>query len=175
MEKQNRIAFVLLTTNLVTLTLIGCVNSKLGQFGVFLYLPGLFFLPGALYLDHLRGMPVAFVTGLLLDQQIQVTFGFHAFVLAGLHALGSRWVRGSNFRKDLSPLLFQLPANVFCFILWFFCIKMGIDSLDWSFSRLFLDFLASTIALIPLAIWVPSFAKSSMLLVKALPVETEQA
>ena len=118
MERQNRIAFVLLGVNLLTLTLLGCVNSRLGQFGFFLYLPGLFILPGALYLDHVRGMPVAFLTGLLLDQQIESSFGFHAFGLAGMHALVSGWVRGSNFRKNLSPILFQLPANILFFVIY---------------------------------------------------------
>ena len=176
MERQNRIAFVLLGANLLTLTFLGCVNSKLGQFGFFLYLPGLFILPGALYLDHVRGMPVAFITGLLLDQQIESTFGFHAFVLAGMHALGSGWVRGSNFRKNLSPILFQLPANVLCFVLWLTWIKVFENgSLDWTFGRWSVDLIASTIAMIPLAIWLPSLAKTSILLVNGLPVENEGA
>lgn len=176
MERQNRIAFVLLGVNLLTLTILGCVNSKLGQFGFFLYLPGLFILPGALYLDHVRGMPVAFLTGLLLDQQIESSFGFHAFVLAGMHALTSGWVRGSNFRKDLSPILLQLPANALCFVLWFAWIKFfESGSLDWTFGRWSVDLITSTIAMIPLAIWLPSFAKTTILLVNGLPVETEGA
>jgi len=176
MERQNRIAFVLLGVNLLTLTLLGCVNSRLGQFGFFLYLPGLFILPGALYLGHSRGMPVAFLTGLLLDQQIESSFGFHAFALAGMHALVSGWIRGSNFRKDLSPILLQLPANVLCFVLWFTWIKIFQDgSLDWTFGRWSVDLIASTIAMIPLAIWLPSLAKTTILLVNGLPVETEGA
>ena len=82
MQKQNRAAFVLLGINLLTLILLGCVNSVIGQHGVFLYLPALFFLPGALCLDNSRGIPLAFVTGLILDQQIETAFGFHAFALA---------------------------------------------------------------------------------------------
>lgn len=176
MERQNRIAFVLLGVNLLTLTLLGCVNSKLGQLGFFLYLPGLFFLPGALYLDHIRGMPIAFITGLVLDQQMECTFGFHAFFLAGMHALGTRWVQGSNFRKDYRSAFFQLPANALCFILWLAWIKIFEQgSLDWTVGRWSMDLLASTIAIVPLAIWLPSFAKSSILLVNGLPVETEGA
>ncbi len=174
MERQNRIAFVLLGANLLILTLLGCVNSKLGQFGFFLYLPGLFFLPGALHLNHIRGMPVAFLTGLALDQQIESTFGFHAFALAGLHALGARWVRGSNFRKNLSPILFQLPANILFFVLWLAWIKVfENNSLDWTFGRWSVDLVASTIAMIPLAIWLPSFAKSLLLLTNGLPEGSE--
>jgi len=176
MERQNRIAFVLLGVNLLTLTLLGCVNSKLGQFGFFLYLPGLFILPGALYLDHVRGMPVAFLTGLLLDQQIESTFGFHAFALAGMHALVSGWVRGGNVRKDLNPILLQLPANVLCFVLWLIWIKVFENGLlVWTFGRWSVDLIASTVAMIPLAIWLPRFAKSTILLVNGLPVETEGA
>ena len=44
MQKQNRAALVLLGINLLTLILLGCVNSVIGQHGVFLYLPSLFFL-----------------------------------------------------------------------------------------------------------------------------------
>jgi hypothetical protein len=121
-------------------------------------------------------MPVAFLTGLLLDQQIESTFGFHAFVLAGMYALGSGWVRGSNFRKNLSPIFFQLPANVLCFVLWLTWIKVfGNGSLDWTFGRWSVDLIASTIAMIPLAIWLPSLAKTSILLVNGLPVENEGA
>ena len=176
MEKQTRIALVLLGANLLALTLIGSVNSKLGQFGLFVYLPGLFFLPGALYLDHPRGMTVAFLTGLFLDQQVETTFGFHAFVLAGMHALCSGWIRASNFRKDLSPLLFQLPANLLCFVLWLLWVKvLQGGSLDWSLGRWSLDLLVSIFAILPLAIWLPSFARSSIVLVKGLPVESEES
>ena len=84
MQKQNKTAFVLLGVNLVIIILLGSLNSTIGQQGVFLYLPALFFLPGVLYLDNSRGIPLAFVTGLLIDQQIETPFGFHAFA-EGFH------------------------------------------------------------------------------------------
>ena len=118
MQKQNRAAFVLLGINLLTLILLGCVNSVIGQHGVFLYLPALFFLPGALCLDNSRGIPLAFVTGLLLDQQIETSFGFHAFALSIFHLLSSNWLRGVNYRKDFFTLVLQLPANLLFFVLW---------------------------------------------------------
>ena len=92
MQKQNRAALVLFGINLVVLILLGCVNSVVGQYGVFLYLPALFFLPGALCLDNSRGIPLAFVTGLILDQQIETSFGFHAFALSTFHLLSSNWL-----------------------------------------------------------------------------------
>jgi hypothetical protein len=169
-RQQNKAAFVLLGANLVTLTLLGSVNSTIGQHGVFLYLPSLFFFPGALYLDNLRGIPLAFVTGLLLDQQIETAFGFHAFALSIFHLLGSNWARGVNYRRDLVPLILQLPANLLFFILWLFWIKIFEDGqMEWAWGRWGIDLVISTLVLIPLAIWMPKFARSLLELAHLSP------
>ena len=170
MQKQNQTAFVLFGVNLVTLILLGSVNSTIGQHGVFLYLPALFFLPGALCLDNSRGIPLAFVTGLLLDQQIGTTFGFHAFALSTFHLLGSNWARGVNYRKDFVTLVLQLPANLLFFILWLLWIKIFEDGkMEWTWGRWCIDLVASTLALIPLAIWMPRFAESILGLTNLFP------
>jgi hypothetical protein len=169
-QKQNKAAFVLLGVNLVTLILLGSVNATIGQHGVFLYLPALFFLPGALCLDNSRGIPLAFVTGLLLDQQIETTFGFHAFALSTFHLLGSNWFRGVNYRKDLVTLALQLPANLLFFILWLLWIKIFENGkMEWTWGRWGIDLIASTLALIPLAIWIPRFAESLLGLTNLFP------
>lgn len=170
MPKQNKTAFVLLGVNLLTLSLLGSINSTIGQHGFFLYLPALFFLPGALYLDNARGIPLAFLTGLLLDQQIETIFGFHAFGLSLLHLLGSNWVRGVNYRKDFVTLVLQFPANLLFFVLWILWIKIFQDEvMDWAWGRWFIDLLASSIALIPLAIWMPRFVESLLDLIHLSP------
>lgn len=156
--------------NLVTIVLLGSVNSTIGQHGVFLYLPALFFLPGALYLDNSRGIPLAFVTGLLLDQQIETTFGFHAFALSIFHLLGSNWARGVNYRKDFVTLVLQLPANLLFFILWLLWIKIFENGqMEWTVGRWGIDLVASTLALVPLAIWMPRFAESLLELTNLFP------
>jgi hypothetical protein len=169
-QKQNKAAFVLLGVNLVTLILLGSVNSTIGQHGVFLYLPALFFLPGALCLDNTRGIPLAFVTGLLLDQQIETSFGFHAFALSFLHLIASNWARGVNYRKDYVTLILQLPANLLLFVLWLLWIKIFEQGrIEWMLDRWLIDLLASTLALIPLAIWMPRFAESVLGLANLFP------
>ena len=176
MQKQNRAAFVLLGINLLTLILLGCVNSVIGQHGVFLYLPALFFLPGALCLDNSRGIPLAFVTGLLLDQQIETSFGFHAFALSIFHLLSSNWLRGVNYRKDFVTLLLQLPANLLFFILWLLWVAIFESAtMEWSLGRWFTDLTASTLALIPLALWMSSFAESLLGMNRFLPERRKES
>ena len=170
MQKQNRAALVLLGINLLTLILLGCVNSVIGQHGVFLYLPALFFLPGALFLDNSRGIPLAFVTGLLLDQQIETSFGFHAFALSIVHLLSSNWLRGVNYRKDFVTLVLQLPANLLFFVLWLLWIAIFESAtMEWTLGRWFTDLTASTLALIPLAVWMSRFAESLLGMTRLFP------
>ena len=170
MQKQNRAAFVLLGINLLTLILLGCVNSVIGQHGVFLYLPALFFLPGALCLDNSRGIPLAFVTGLLLDQQIETSFGFHAFALSIFHLLSSNWLRGVNYRKDFVTLVLQLPANLLFFVLWLLWVAIFESAtMEWTLGRWFTDLTASTLALIPLAVWMSRFAESLLGMTRLFP------
>ena len=170
MQKQNRAALVLLGINLLTLILLGCVNSVIGQHGVFLYLPALFFLPGALCLDNSRGIPLAFVTGLLLDQQIETSFGFHAFALSIFHLLSSNWLRGVNYRKDFVTLVLQLPANLLFFVLWLLWVAIFENAtMEWTLVRWFTDLAASTVALIPLAVWMSGFAESLLGMTRLFP------
>lgn len=163
MHKQNKTAFVLLGVNLITVILLGSLNSTIGQHGIFLYLPALFFLPGVLYLDNSRGISLAFVTGLLIDQQIETPFGFHAFALSFFHLTGSNWIRGVNYRRDFVTLALQLPANLLVFILWFVWIKLfESGQMQWTLGRWFIDLIASTLVLVPLALWMPRFAESAL-------------
>mgnify|MGYP001223103717 CR=1 FL=1 len=174
-QRQNKALALLFVTNIIVLVLLGVINAKLGQFGVFLYLPGLFFLPGALYLDNLRGIPLAFTTGLLLDQQLECAFGFHAFALTTLHLLGTRWVRGISYRRELMPLLLQLPANLLLFLLllgWVKILENG--SQDWKMARWGSDLMFSTLLLVPLAIWVPRFTNSLLEIVRLSPLGDEK-
>tara|TARA_Y100001978_G_scaffold173000_1_gene163646 strand:+ start:847 stop:1380 length:534 start_codon:yes stop_codon:yes gene_type:complete len=172
MERQNRSVLLIFGTNLLVLTLLGYVNSRLGGYGFFLYAPGLFFLPGALYLDNLRGMPLAFLTGLMLDQMVESSFGFHAFVLCLLHLLGSKWVRGSNYRKALSPIFFQVSVNLFFFVAWLLWIKIfGDEFLDWTMGRWLGDLVVSSLILVPLAIWMPQLCRKLLVIAKSHPVE----
>jgi len=175
-QKQNKTAFVLLGVNLVTIILLGSLNSTIGQQGVFLYLPALFFLPGVLYLDNSRGIPLAFVTGLLIDQQIETPFGFHAFALSFFHLIGSNWVRGANYRRDFVTLSLQIPANLLVFVLWFGWIKLFENGqMQWTLGRWFIDLIASTLVLIPLALWMPRFAESVLGVFHLVPEGREEA
>ena len=176
MQKQNRAALVLFGVNLVVLILLGCVNSVVGQYGVFLYLPALFFLPGALCLDNSRGIPLAFVTGLILDQQIETAFGFHAFALATFHLISANLVRGINYRKDFVTLILQIPANLLLFVLWL--LWVGIfesTTMEWKLGRWFTDLTASTLALIPLALWMSRFAESLLEMTRFLPERRKES
>ena len=176
MQKQNRAALVLFGVNLVVLILLGCVNSVVGQYGVFLYLPALFFLPGALCLDNSRGIPPAFVTGLLLDQQIE-TSRFSCSCLVDLSLVELELAPRSQLPKGFFyPGPPNLPANLLFFVLWLLWVAIFENAtMEWTLVRWFTDLAASTVALIPLAVWMSGFAESLLGMTRLFPEGSEES
>ena len=87
--------------------------------------------------------------------------------------LSSNWLRGVNYRKDFLPRP-QLPANLLFFVLWLLWVAIFENAtMEWTLVRWFTDLAASTVALIPLAVWMSRFAESLLGMTRLFPEGSE--
>ena len=130
------------------LLLVGCItllNSVFGPWGVFLYLPGLFFLPHYQLLDSYRSLLSLLLTGFLLDHCFNHPFGFHAFFLGLIYLLTKDFFHlGKQIFKQI--IVYQICANSLLAFLWF--LFSG-----WGIVRFLSDLFFSTLLIIPLSLW----------------------
>ena len=93
MKNKNSMFIIVLVVNLLIICLLTLVNSRLSRWGIFLYLPGLFFYISCVFLDRTRGMIVCGITGLFLDVLFITPLGLHALLLPLFHIFGKEWLR----------------------------------------------------------------------------------
>ena len=95
MRRPNLSTLVILASSLLVIHLIGLINSSLGPWGFYLYLPGLFFLAPTVHLERFRATLVIVIIGFSLDLQNNTPFGFHATALIIFHfnwnRMGADW------------------------------------------------------------------------------------
>ena len=72
---------VLLIINILTLQMLGFINSQWGIWGILLYIPALFLLPSSIYLNGNHAIIVLTLTGFCIDYHFNVPLGFHSFAL----------------------------------------------------------------------------------------------
>ena len=162
-KNENTKSIVVLGINLVTICLLTQVNSKLSQWGIFLYLPGLFFFLSCMFLDAKRGIITCILTGCFLDIILYTPFGFHGLSLTLFHTLGKEWLRGSGNYKLWRSVIFQLGTNMLLGIVWFIWLfSSNHMEMRWPFLRFCSDMFLSSILIIPLGFWLSQVAGQLM-------------
>lgn len=146
--------FIILVINIVTFTLLTAINSEICKYGIFLYLPGLFFFNSCIYLNQITGIIVCIITGLYLDVTYSVPFGLHALLLSLSFLIGSDWVKQNTNTKPWRFALFQCIINIFFNMICFITLLSQKDlGLNWTVSRFLIDLVISAFIIIPLAFW----------------------
>ena len=146
--------FVILVINISTFTLLTFINSEIFRYGLFLYLPGLFFLNSSIYLNQIPGIIVCTITGLYLDVIYSTPFGLHAILLSLSYLIGSNWIKQNTNTKPWRIVLFQCTVNLFINIICFIILLSKKDlGVNWTVSRFLIDLVISALVMIPLAFW----------------------
>ena len=157
MKARNLFLLLITSSNLILILCISLLNSFLGTWGVFLFLPGLFFLPHYQLLDSYRCIFCLLVSGFLVDHFFNYVFGFHAFLFAVIYFVSKEFFHiGKQSFKQI--LIYQLSANLILALVWLvYTSTLVIDYSAWDLRRFFSDFLISSILLVPLSLWYSQF------------------
>ena len=153
------IAFcILLLVNIFVFSLVCLVNSELAQWGISIFVPGLFFFSSSILLDNWEGALVCTITGLFLDSVYQTPFGLLGITLPLLCLLGKGWLKNSSNNRPWRAVLFQVIANLFTGIFLFAVFFLKIPPYtNLDFTRLIIDLILSSIVIIPLCFWLHDF------------------
>ena len=136
---------VILTINFSILQMNGIINSQLGNFGVLLYFPALFFLPATIYLERKYAIFVLFITGFGIDYHFNTVLGFHSFALIFFHLIAKDLLRLGQSGEILRPHVLQVIANaIISFGLFFFLLLEMEGRGKWTVSNFLVDFIVST-------------------------------
>ena len=169
MRRPNLSTMVILASSLLLIHLIGLVNSSLGSWGFYLYLPGLFFIAPSLYLERFRAILAIVIIGFSLDLQNNTPFGFHATALIIFHLIGTQWVQIGKRGELIRPFLLQIMANfLISTTLMIATYSLSKDSSAWSLYRFCSDTMLSMLIFIPLSRWFPLFCEDLLLLFRAI-------
>ncbi len=157
MKARNLFLLLITSSNLILILCISLLNSLLGPLGVFLFLPGLFFLPHYQLLDSYRCIFCLLVSGFLVDHFFNYVFGFHAFLFAVIYFVSKEFFHiGKQSFKQI--LIYQLSANLILALVWLLYTGIAESNYSaWGFRRFFSDFLISSILMIPLSLWYSQF------------------
>ena len=155
MKKQNVNAIYILIINITTITILTLINSELAIWGIFLYLPGIFFFTACKFLDLTKGILIVGIGGFVLDQIIETPFGFHGILLPFFHIIGRKWLETTVTNKPWRPVIFQLLVNIIFHTIWFAWLILDKSlEMSWSPSRFFIDLILSSFIMIPLSFWI---------------------
>ena len=158
MKNKNSMFIIVLVVNLLIICLLTLVNSRLSRWGIFLYLPGLFFYISCVFLDRTRGMIVCGITGLFLDVLFITPLGLHALLLPLFHIFGKEWLRSIANHRVWRLVIFQLIVNLIFIIIWFILLSFEDKFvIKWHLSRFSLDLLLSSVVIIPLSFCISQF------------------
>ena len=163
MKRKNSKLIILLIINIIMIALLGLINSTLSKWGIFLYLPGVFFFFSCICLDMTRGMIACVITGLFLDLLYNSYYGYFGFTLALFHIFGKEWLRSTINNKPWRPVLFQWGANTILGILWYLILLIENQrGMYWETTRFISDIVISSIIIIPISFWVTKFNEKIM-------------
>ena len=133
---------------------------SIGKWGVFLYFPGIFFIPHYQRINTVRSFSVLFLTGLFYDHLFHHTFGFHAFIFSALYLIAKEFLHLEK-KSSVQTLFFQVTLNLVIAVIWAsFCLIQSSSSGIWPFSRFIFDCLLSTLLIVPISMWFMNFCSA---------------
>jgi len=162
LKSRNQILCLLLLSNVIILFCIALVNDLTGYWGVFLYLPGVLFIPHYQVLNLGRSLTGLFITGLFYDHLFHHTFGFHAFIFCFIFLISKEFFHlGKQSFNQI--VLFQALINLTMGAIWALsCFTQNSLLGVWPIQRFIIDILISTLLLIPISIWFTNFCDAWM-------------
>ena len=138
----------------ILISLITIVNSKLASWGLFLYLPGMFFLSTSIFFNSSKAFIICLITGLFMDVILITPFGYHGIVLPTLQILSKEWLKYNGNNNAFRYVCFKLISNILLTFILFLIFKFQkFQIIEWTFSRFSSDLILSTIVFIPLCFW----------------------
>ena len=154
MNRELLSACLMLLICFILVSLITIVNSRLVNWGLFLYLPGVFFLSTSIFFNSKKAFIICLITGLFIDEILGTPFGFHGIALPALQTLSKEWLKYNGNNNAFRYVYFQLISNILLTVILFFIFKFKNDQIiEWTFSRFSSDLILSTIVFIPLCFW----------------------
>ena len=112
MKSQNSRFCIVILINLLLISLIALINSRISAWGVFLYLPGLFIILSSNILGAKNGIVASIITGINLDTLLHTPLGFHAILLSFIFLLVREWQENHRVFKTWRPIFLQIIVNI---------------------------------------------------------------
>jgi hypothetical protein len=160
MENSSRCLIALFLANFFLLICLNTINSTLGCFGIFIYIPAIFFLPTVQNLDHFRAIFLLFISGLFYDLSIFTELGFHAFILCFFYLIWQEVFRLGRKSLLVHPIILQVSLNSILIATWISFYSIFLGNQNWTFGRIFVDLIVSSLAIIPIGFWYPRFCET---------------
>ena len=163
MYRPNLAAFILLLINILTVQLLGVINSSLSVWGCLLYLPALFFFSSTVLLDRARVIIVLTLTGFSLDSVYSTPVGFHSFALIICYLIAKNWLHSGQNGELLRPYCLQIIANVLISFGLIFVLNFRGDSLgSWAWPNIIVDISLSTFVFAAITPWFTGLCGESL-------------
>ena len=160
MENSSRCLIALILANFFLLICLNTINSTLGCFGIFIYIPAIFFLPTVQNLDHFRAIFLLFISGLYYDLSIFTELGFHAFILCFFYLIWQEVFKLGRKSLLVHPIILQVSLNSILIATWISFYSIFLGNQNWTLGRIFVDLIVSSLAIIPIAFWYPRFCET---------------
>jgi hypothetical protein len=160
MENSNRSFIALFLANIFLLFCLNTLNSSLGCVGIFIYIPAIFFIPAVQYLDPFRAIFLLFISGLFYDLSNDTELGFHAFILCFCYLIYQEVFSLGRKHLTVHLIILQVSLNLILVATWIIFYSIFLGNQNWTFGRICMDLVISSLAIIPIALWYPRFCES---------------
>jgi rod shape-determining protein MreD len=160
---------IVVLANLLLCWLVGLANDCLATSAVHLYFGGLLVVYAALRLDRKHGLIAVVLTGLMLDAMQPVPLGTSVVLFGLVHA--TLLYGRQRFPRDSSifGIVVALLANLFLFIALSFLLVGANPRPGEAWLRIFVDLLASQLAILLITPWFLALQDRTMELVQIHP------
>lgn len=160
MYRPNLAAFILLLINILTVQLLGVINSSLSVWGCLLYLPALFFFSATVLLDRARVISVLTLTGFSLDSVYNTPGGFHSVALIICYLVAKDWLHSGKNGELVRPYYLQIIANVLISFGLIFVLNFRSASLGyWAWPNVVIDISISTFIFAAITPWLTGLCR----------------
>jgi rod shape-determining protein MreD len=160
---------IVFVANLLLYWLTGVINHYLAPFALHLYVGGLFVVYSALRLDPKHGVIAMILTGLAFDAMEPVPYGTHVLLLGLVHATLLYGRRRFPREGGVFGIVLAQFSNLFLYIALSFLLIGANPVPAEAWLRIFVDLLASQIAILFLAPWFLSLQSRTMAYAKIHP------
>lgn len=169
MRRQDPRWLLVFAANLLLWWLVGLANDYLARFSLHLYVGGLFVVYSSLQLDRKHGLIAVALTGLLIDAAEPVPFGTSLFLFGLIHATLLYGRRQFPREGSVFGIVIAQLTNLFLFIALSFLLVGANPDPAGAWLRLFVDLLASQLAILLVAPWFLALQSRLMELARIHP------